>query len=262
MFKNPNRTDKRKYHFIYKTTCLINSRWYIGMHSTDLIEDGYLGSGTLLWKSINKYGVDNHTREIVEFCIDRKTLAAREKEIVNEDMLKEELCLNLTYGGAGGHIIQSTTKEARVKAVKTAKANGHVFTWAGRSAMAAEKGTLFTLGMLGKKHSLETRQILSSLKSGEGNNQFGKRVFFNPNDLTERVIVYPDQKPTGWLDVNEKSDMILIAAREMMNKNHSSYGRSWFNDGERSFLLHPENSDGLIKGRLSKPFKRIIDDDK
>lgn len=35
---------RRKYHFIYKITRLDNNRYYIGMHSTDNLDDGYFGS--------------------------------------------------------------------------------------------------------------------------------------------------------------------------------------------------------------------------
>lgn len=36
------QAERRKYHYIYKTTCLITNRYYIGMHSTDNLEDGYI----------------------------------------------------------------------------------------------------------------------------------------------------------------------------------------------------------------------------
>ena len=36
---------EKQYHFIYKTTNIITERYYYGMHSTDNLEDGYLGSG-------------------------------------------------------------------------------------------------------------------------------------------------------------------------------------------------------------------------
>lgn len=32
-----------KFHIIYKTTNLINGKIYVGLHSTDNVDDGYLG---------------------------------------------------------------------------------------------------------------------------------------------------------------------------------------------------------------------------
>ena len=58
------RTQK-KCHYIYKTTCSITNRFYIGMHSTDNIDDNYLGSGKRLWNSINYHGKENHKKEIL-----------------------------------------------------------------------------------------------------------------------------------------------------------------------------------------------------
>ena len=97
-----DRADKRKYHFIYKTTNVITNKFYIGMHSTNKLEDGYIGSGKRLWYSINKYGKENHKCEILEFVEDRKLLAKREAEIVTEEFLLDPLCLNLKVGGSGG----------------------------------------------------------------------------------------------------------------------------------------------------------------
>lgn len=93
---------ERKYHYIYKTTCNVTGRYYIGMHSTDNLDDGYIGSGKRLWFSINYHGKDNHSVEILEWYDTRKELREREKELVNEDLLKEGLCMNLKTGGDGG----------------------------------------------------------------------------------------------------------------------------------------------------------------
>lgn len=93
---------QKKYHYIYKTTCQITGKFYIGMHSTDNLEDSYLGSGKILGYSISKHGKENHKKEILEFCSSREELKQREKVIINEDLLKEPLNINLKYGGEGG----------------------------------------------------------------------------------------------------------------------------------------------------------------
>ncbi len=92
----------KKYHYIYKTTNLIRDYFYIGMHSTNNLEDGYLGSGKRIRYSIRKYGIENHKFEILEFLPSREELKIREKEIVNEEMLANPQCINLRIGGEGG----------------------------------------------------------------------------------------------------------------------------------------------------------------
>ena len=51
---------------IYKTTNLINDKFYVGQHYTSA-NDGYLGSGKILLNAIKKYGKENFNREILEF---------------------------------------------------------------------------------------------------------------------------------------------------------------------------------------------------
>jgi hypothetical protein len=84
------------------------------MHSTDDLEDGYVGSGTRLWHSIKKHGRENFKMEILEFCSDRELLKKREAELITEEMLKDPLCMNLRTGGEGGYSVTEEVKE-RIK---------------------------------------------------------------------------------------------------------------------------------------------------
>jgi hypothetical protein len=74
------------------------------MHSTDELNDGYLGSGTLLKRSINKHGKENHSIEILEFVNSREELAAREREIITLQEIAKKECMNLKVGGSGGNV--------------------------------------------------------------------------------------------------------------------------------------------------------------
>ena len=89
------------YHFIYKTTNSLNKKYYYGAHSTENIDDGYLGSGVALKKAIQKYGKENFYREIIEFCNEENEMYLKEEKIVAEHYKKEE-CYNMNVGGKGG----------------------------------------------------------------------------------------------------------------------------------------------------------------
>jgi hypothetical protein len=89
------------YHYIYKITCIITGKFYIGAHSTNNLDDGYMGSGNRIKRSIKKHGKENHKLEILEFLPDRKSLMIRECKIVNEEMVKDEMCMNMITGGCG-----------------------------------------------------------------------------------------------------------------------------------------------------------------
>jgi len=104
------QAERRKFHYIYKIT-RFDGKYYIGMHSTDDLEDGYFGSGQLLWKSIKKHGKEMHSKEILEFLPSRKELRDREKSLVNEDLLADPYCMNLMTGGQGGYAEKNKTND-------------------------------------------------------------------------------------------------------------------------------------------------------
>ena len=109
--------EDKKYHIIYKTINVLTCKYYIGMHSTDNLEDGYLGSGKRLTYSIRKYGKENHSREILEFCNSREELNSRESEIITMNEIAKKECMNLKLGGqySSGMIGKTQSAEAKQK---------------------------------------------------------------------------------------------------------------------------------------------------
>ena len=183
------------YHYIYKTTNLVNNKFYIGMHSTSNLEDGYIGSGKKLWYSIRKYGRENFKMEILEFLPDRSSLKEREKELVNESLLQDPLCMNLAQGGQGGFINQDSQRKRSIagnigllkkynedddfrnKMIDTRNTNLHSRESINKACNTKLAKTGSKNGWEGKKHSIETiekfREIRKLSSKGEKNSQFG-----------------------------------------------------------------------------------------
>lgn len=90
-------------HFLYKTT-RFDGKFYIGIHSTDDIDDGYLGSGKYLLASIKKYGKDTHTREVIKMFDTREEALTEERQIVDAGLVNDRRCMNVSLGGNGGNI--------------------------------------------------------------------------------------------------------------------------------------------------------------
>lgn len=100
---------------MYRTTNLITKEFYIGVHSTYNLEDKYLGSGTKLWRRIQEYGRENFEKEILEFFETPEDKFNREKELVNEQMLQDPLCMNLVKGGIHAYKPGFFSKEHQLK---------------------------------------------------------------------------------------------------------------------------------------------------
>jgi len=103
----------KKYHYIYKITNTINGKYYIGRHSTDDINDGYMGSGVAIKKAILKYGKSNFIKEILEYAETFESLIELELTYVNHDTVLDEMSYNMTIGGLGGTIEENWDQERK-----------------------------------------------------------------------------------------------------------------------------------------------------
>src|SRR5574343_920872 len=90
------------YFIIYKTINEITKKFYVGQHKTENINDGYLGSGSLLKRSIKKYGIENFKREILELCESKSHMNEREIYWIDKLNAKDlNIAYNITKGGEG-----------------------------------------------------------------------------------------------------------------------------------------------------------------
>lgn len=93
--------DKILHFLIYKITNIISGKYYIGAHKTKNINDSYMGSGKYLKRAIKKYGIENFKKEILFELENEIEMFNMEKELVNEDFLKNKNVYNITTGGFG-----------------------------------------------------------------------------------------------------------------------------------------------------------------
>ena len=214
---------RRKIHYIYKITRLDKSgKYYIGMHSTDNIDDGYFGSGSLLSKSIKKHGKDKHTKEILEFLPTREALKLREKEIVNEELLGDKRCMNLKLGGEGGWgPLQN--EEYKLRGSKGGKSFHQRF---------------------------------------KNDSNFAKRISVSRSETmtqTNRLRTFEarSRSATGVKLSSETKLKMSLAASKRQGEKNSQYGSCWVSDGIKPIKIRKEQLDEYLLIGYSLGRKRI-----
>jgi hypothetical protein len=199
---------ERKYHYIYKITCLKNNRYYIGMHSTDNLEDGYMGGGKRIKNSVKKHGKDAHRKEILEFFENRELLRQREVELVNVELLNDSMCMNLQPGGGGGLV----NEEHKLKFLKGSskwtsdqwkipggfQKNRIVSSTRMKAMHEANKIKYDTF--TGKKHKPESIERMKESQKGKQkgtkNSQFG--TIWITDGINNKKITKDTQIPENW----------------------------------------------------------------
>ena len=222
------------HYYLYKITNLVNDKYYVGVHKTKNLNDGYMGSGKIIRQAIQKYGIDNFKKEILEFFNDSESMLKKEKEIITENFLSQEKVYNLRRGGAGGFDFITKNKlnltpeslRKRAEAIKLShKLNPREY--------------------IGKKHSEETKQHLSE-----------KRKSFYENG---------GEHPKGMLNKKHKEEtkahvsMVLREKGSMIGKkglDHPVGGTKWYNNGVKHLRSNEYPGEGWIEGRIFKERKK------
>lgn len=150
---------KYKYHYFYKITNLINGHFYYGVHNTNNLEDGYMGSGNRLQYAYKKYGIENFNKEILKYFDTSKEAFEYEAEIVTEDLVKDNNCYNQKMGGDYNW--------------KTTKNTVMVFDTDGNTFRVHKDDPKYLSG--------EFKGITSGFVTGEDQN--GNRFFVSKNDI-------------------------------------------------------------------------------
>lgn len=160
------------YYTIYKTTNLINGKFYIGKHQTNNLNDGYLGSGKFILSAIKKHGRGSFKKEILYVFDSEEEMNSMEKFILTEEFVSNSNNYNAGVGGEGGphfkgkHHSASTRKEISAKAKSRGVSNTSVKALIDSTHKRIASGThnFCSLGLKrktvapfkGRKHSIES----------------------------------------------------------------------------------------------------------
>lgn len=115
-------------YLIYKTTNLVNNKYYIGKHQTSNIHDDYLGSGIALKSAIKKYGRSLFSKEILFVFDNIVDMNAKEIELVNEEVVSSKLTYNRGVGGEGGAHFKNKKHSTETKNAISVKVKGFKHT--------------------------------------------------------------------------------------------------------------------------------------
>jgi len=147
------------FYTVYKTTNLINGKYYIGAHKTLTPYDTYLGSGVALKKAIEKYGEQNFTKDVLFIFDNAEDMYTKEKELV----VISESSYNMMPGGKGGwdHIDTSgennpmKNPEVAARMVESARKSGSYHTEKKIKACLTnlEKAVEYNIGKKRPEHS-------------------------------------------------------------------------------------------------------------
>lgn len=96
--------DEPLIHIVYKTTHIPSGRYYIGVHSTRILEDGYLGSGRELKTAIEQNGLQAFKREVLGHFPTRQAASDCERTVVNQSVVDDPMSFNLVRGGASAEV--------------------------------------------------------------------------------------------------------------------------------------------------------------
>jgi group I intron endonuclease len=174
-------------HTIYKITNKANGKIYIGAHSTDNPNDNYYGSGKLILRALDKYGVKGFDKEVLHIFDTKDEMFAKERELVTQEFVDRHDTYNVNIGGSAPPVAIHTnesralvserfkdkpiSEEHKAKISATKKAGYHPYRGKKLTEEHKEKNRQ---AQIGRKHSDETKAKMSAKMSGENNPNYGR----------------------------------------------------------------------------------------
>lgn len=255
-------------HSVYKTTNLINQKYYIGKHSSENPNDEYLGSGTALQRAIKKHGVENFRKEVLFLYESEIEAYNKERKILEElDGIKDPLCYNLCYGGVGFWKGAIHSEESKKKISESNK--GKIRTDNAKQKYSASKKGIPKSDIhkqrlsevnLGKTLDEDTRKKISEsnmgrIQSAESREKISKAHTGRPSSrkgtkCSENTKQKMSASQKGRIVKEETKEKL----RQLTQEKNSQFGSMWITDGNKNMKIKKDAiiPEGWGKGRTFK----------
>lgn len=188
----------KKYHYTYQIKNLVNKKTYVGRHSTDNINDGYMGSGKILKRAIKLYGIENFAIEILGFFDSFEDLVEEESFIVDSSFVIREDTYNITPGGNNPVMYGEDNPSW--------KGGTSIYNRKGRPDFSGEKNPMF-----GKKHTEEAKNKISKANKGNTPLNKGRKL----SEEQKRSMIYKQKTRKQLTDGLSRFESIRDCARKL-----------------------------------------------
>ena len=242
------------YGYIYKITNLVTQKIYIGKHKFDkpILDEKYFASGIYINKSLEKYGLDNFSKELIDTADTAEELNEKEKFYIQLNNCIYPNGYNLTSGGDGLQdppeevrnkmkpwLGKHQSKESNIKRSNTLKQIKHTEEWVNKIKQSLK----------GKTPSKETLEGSSKRHKNTKwyNNGIEEHMYFEEN--------VPDGYELGRLKNPFPNPLGKKKSKETIEKISSKKRNSvWYNNGIKEIMITDLNNipEGFVKGRIKK----------
>ena len=243
--------NKHMKHFIYKTTHK-NGKYYIGRHSTDNIDDGYIGSGR--WPSSIK-DKSSLTREILEYLPDYISLVEAEEKYLTEHYGKIG-CMNMSNTSTGAPTGDANPMK-RTEVREKLSGDNHWTRTNPEKILSGNKHWMNT-NLEAKEHFLKTHPALdgrnSKLATARGNNIFQTN---NPSIWRSKQGIH------HWQNGNAPNTNGELNKKLVAEGRHNFQGPDLNNkriaEGTHNFVGSDSNLKRLAEGRHPSQIKKTCE---
>ena len=226
--------------YVYMVTNKVNNKMYIGKHKSTHFDEEYLGSGTVLLRAKEKYGIENFESTLIEECNSLEELNEREKYwIAYYDATNSDQFYNVLKGGDGGFdYIHNNLPHSHLGKHLSEEAKSNI-----SKALSGKKKSD------SHKQSLSRSRKESGMAVGEKNPNYGKLYYTNG---VEEVHIREDEVPYYESIGYYKGRPGYL--RDLCTK---ATGTKWYTNGEKDVRVKGEDIPryielGFVPGRRPK----------